>query len=157
MPAATFCVYRGVALGPEGEVCADDVLVIWSSYASRTVQEHDPEGTAALTEVYLGFVADPELVLRAVVDPERVERARMVGYTLGAGQSPLPLTGETKLRPAPGSGDDAPGVLTIDLSKPHQFRPVGCTLMAYAGTFVGVVRFPVSAEELVESDVVPRP
>ncbi len=32
MPSATFCVYRGIALGSRGEVCATDVVVIWSSF-----------------------------------------------------------------------------------------------------------------------------
>src|ERR1700752_3200462 len=35
MPAATFCVYRGVTFGGGGEVCSTDVVVIWSSLASR--------------------------------------------------------------------------------------------------------------------------
>jgi hypothetical protein len=36
MPPATFCVYRGVALGSSGEVCAADVVVIWSSASAQS-------------------------------------------------------------------------------------------------------------------------
>jgi hypothetical protein len=155
MPAATFCVYNGVALGPEGEMCADNVLVIWSSYALGALQQPQGGAGSAPTEVYLGFVADPELVLRAIVDPERSERAVMAGYTLGESQPSLPLLGETKLRAVGGGAQGDAGVLTIMLREPHNLRPAGCALAAYAGTFVGIVRLPLASEELVESNVQP--
>ena len=34
-PGRTFCVYRGAVFGRGGKVCATDVVVIWSSLASR--------------------------------------------------------------------------------------------------------------------------
>ncbi len=37
MPAATFCVYEGVAFDGGGEVCATDVVVIWSSLAAQAL------------------------------------------------------------------------------------------------------------------------
>jgi hypothetical protein len=80
MPAATFCVYGGVAFGDGGEVCATDVLVIWSSLVSQAT------ASGSNSEVYLGFVADPELVVRAIVDSRQGDRAEIVGYTLGAGR-----------------------------------------------------------------------
>ena len=85
MPAATFCVYRGVAFGVGGEVCATGVVVIWSSFASQVAASVAPVETASGSdrEVYLAFVADPELVLRAIVDPRQGDRAEMVAYTLG--------------------------------------------------------------------------
>src|SRR5512135_1922978 len=65
MPAATFCVYRGVAFGGAGEVCATDVVVIWSSLASPAAVsvERAEKASGSNREVYLAFVADPELVL----------------------------------------------------------------------------------------------
>ena len=87
MPLATFCVYRGVALGSGGEVCATDVVVIWSSFGSRArATDVEPARSASSLsgEVYLGFVADPELVLRASVGSRQSDRAEMVGYTVGS-------------------------------------------------------------------------
>src|SRR5579862_178913 len=88
MPAATFCVYRGVAFGSRGEVCAPDAVVIWSSFdmhAPRTVGPAQPE-SGSTREVYLAFVANPELVLRASVDSGQSDRAEVIGYTAGVDQ-----------------------------------------------------------------------
>lgn len=155
MPPATFCVYNGVALGADGEICADNVLVIWSSYALHALQRPEDTRGSAATEVYLGFVAEPELVLRAVVDPERSERAVMAGYTLGEGRPAVPLAGETRLRAAGGSGPSDAGILTITLQEPRELRSRGCAFAAYAGSFVGMVRLPLVEQELVESNLQP--
>jgi len=46
-------------------------------------------------EIYLGFVTDPGLVLRAVVNSEYGHRAEVVEYTLPRNATPHPLVGET--------------------------------------------------------------
>jgi len=109
------------------------------------------------TEIYLGFVAEPELVMRAVADPEHAERAEMIGYTLGDGQKSQPLVGETDLRKPTIGADTSGGVLTIKLRQPYRLRPAGCNLASYAGTFVGLMRLPLGSAEIVESDVGPEP
>jgi hypothetical protein len=128
MPAATFCVYRGVARGGGGEVCATDAVVIWSSFSEAA--------SGSNREIYLAFVAAPELVLRAVVDSRWSDRAEMVGFTLGDDESPQPLEGRTTLRMLrPGSAD----VLSMDLREPQGFPPAICPLASYSGTFVGMI------------------
>ena len=139
MPAATFCVYRGVAFGGSGEVCATDVVVIWSSLASQAPVSvaRAEEASASNREVYLGFVADPELVVRAIVDPQQGDRAEMVGYTLGSEEAPQPLAGQMTLRAVrPGSAD----VLSMDLREPRRFHPGSCAFASYSGTFLGMIR-----------------
>jgi hypothetical protein len=83
MPSATFCVYRGVAFGSGGEACATDVVVIWSSAGAQSRVGADATDIASSLDrdVYLGFVADPDLVLRAIADSRQSDRAEMVGYT----------------------------------------------------------------------------
>lgn len=46
MPSDTFCVYRGIAFGSSGEVCATDVMVIWSSVGAQSQVSADPAETA---------------------------------------------------------------------------------------------------------------
>jgi hypothetical protein len=155
MPAATFCVYRGVAFGGDGEVCATDVVVIWSSLASQaTVSgKHAEKASASNREVYLGFVADPELVVRAIVDPRQGDRANMVGYTLGTAEAPQPLAGQMALRAVRlGSAD----VLSIDLREPRRFHPGSCAFASYSGTFLGVIRPPSETMTSVDPFVVPQ-
>ncbi len=141
MPEATFCVYQGVALGDGGEVCATDVVVIWSSFVSPVAMrvERVEKASGSNREIYLAFVADPELVVRAIADPQKGDRAEMVGYTLGSEATAQPLAGQMTLRVARlGSAD----VLSMDLREPRRFRPGACAFASYSGTFLGVIRPP---------------
>jgi len=141
MPAATFCVYQGVVWGGAGEVCATDIVVIWSSRASPApVRGGAAENASASNrEVYLGFVADPDLVVRAIVDPRQGDRAEMVGYTLGSDEAPQPLAGQLTLRAVRlGSAE----VLSMDVREPGRFHPGICAFTSYSGTFLGVIRPP---------------
>jgi hypothetical protein len=141
MPSATFCVYRGVAFGSGGEVCATDVVVIWSSASPQSPVSADRVEMASGSDrdVYLGFVADPELVLRAIVDPRRGDRAEMVGYTVGSGEAAQPLTGQTTLRTVRLKSSETANMLSMELRKPRRFHPKGCTFASYSGTFMGVI------------------
>jgi hypothetical protein len=151
MPAATFCVYQGVALGGGGEVCATDAVVVWSSVASQAPVRAGPSGSNK--EVYLAFVADPELVLRAIVDSRQGDRAEMVGYTLGSEEARQPLAGQMTLRAVRlGSAD----VLSMDLREPRRFHPGSCAVASYSGTFLGMIRPPSETTTSVDRFIVPR-
>lgn len=155
MPAATFCVYRGVAFGGGGEVCATDVVVIWSSLASQAPVSGGPaeQASASNREVYLGFVADPELVVRAIVDPRQGDRAEMVGYTLGSEEAAQPLAGQMTLRAVRlGSAD----LLSMDLREPRRFHPGSCAFASYSGTFLGMIRPPSETTTSIDPFIVPR-
>jgi hypothetical protein len=155
MPAATFCVYRGIAWGGAGEVCATDVVVIWSSLASQASVSRGlaEKASASNREVYLGFVADPELVVRAIVDFRQGDRAEMVGYTLGSEETPQPLAGQMTLRALRlGSAE----VLSMDLREPRRFHPGSCAFASYSGTFLGMIRPPSETTTSVYPFIVPR-
>jgi hypothetical protein len=154
MPAATFCVYRGAAFDGGGEVCATDVVVIWSSFDLQAAVsiERATKASGSNREVYLAFVAAPELVLRAIVDSRRGDGAEVVDYTLGDGNAAQPLAGSMALRAMRvGSAD----VLTIDLREPQRAEPGGCVFASYSGTFLGMIR-PPSETTSVGSFVEPR-
>lgn len=136
MPSATFCVYRGVAFGGGGEVCGTDIVVIWSSVGSQSRMN-------VQRDIYLGFVTDPGLVLRAVVDSQRGHHAEMVEYTLPRHETPQALVGETTLRTAIVESSGTTDMLTIDVRESPQFRPGGCALASYSGKFVGVIGPPI--------------
>lgn len=138
MPAATFCVYTGVARGDAGEECATDVVVIWSSAASQSGGP-TKKTSASNRDVYLGFVAYPELVVRAIVDPRQSDRAEIVDYTLGGEETPLPLAGQMTL-PAVRLG--AVDVLRMELGEARQLHPGGCAFVSYSGRFVGMIGPP---------------
>jgi hypothetical protein len=139
MPPATFCVYRGVAFGGSGEVCATDVVVIWSSLRPHGAVSGADKASATRREVYLGFVADPALVVRAIADLRHDNRAEMVGYTLGSAEASQRLAGQMTLQAErPGSAHG----LSMDLSEPRRFRPGSCAFRSYSGTFLGVIRSP---------------
>ena len=159
MPPATFCVYRGVAFGDAGEICATDVVVIWSTLASQAPASGGPgeEASASTREIYLGFVDDPELVVRGIVDPRQDDRAEMVEYTLGGGEAPQPLAGQMTLHAVRrGSAD----VLSIDWRAPRPFHPGSCAFAAYSGTFLGMIRPPgettTSVDPVIGPAVPPR-
>jgi hypothetical protein len=142
MPSATFCVYRGVAFGRGGEVCATDVVVIWSSAGAQSQAGADAMEMASPLDrdVYLGFIADPELVLRAIANSRQGDRAEMVGYTVGSGAALQPLAGETTLRTVRlRAGGETADVLSVELRESRRFRPAGCAFASYSGTFTGVV------------------
>jgi hypothetical protein len=155
MPAATFCVYRGVAFGGEGEVCATDVVVIWSSLASQAAVSGGPaqKASASNREVYLGFVADPALVVWAIVDPRRGDRAEMVGYALGSEEAPQPLAGQMTLRAVRLRSAD---VLSMDLREPRRFHLGSCAFASYSGTFLGIMRPPSETTTSVGTSIKPR-
>lgn len=146
MPAATFCVYRGDAFGSNGEVCATDVVVIWNSLVAASPSRGAPDGLAAAAdrEVYVGFVADPQLVVRAIVDPARGDRAELVGYTFGDAAASQALAGVMTLRAVRSGAAD---VLSLTLPQPQRFHPGSCTFASYAGTFLGMIRAPGEASE----------
>jgi hypothetical protein len=155
MPAATFCVYRGVVWGGAGEVCATDVVVIWSSVAAQApVNEWAAEKPSVSTrEVYVGFVADPELVIRAIVDSRHGERAEMVGYTLESQEAPQPLVGQVTLRTVRlGLAD----VFSMRLREARRFHPESCAFAAYSGTFFGMIQPPGETTTSVDPFIVPR-
>jgi len=155
MPPATFCVYQGIAFGADGEVCATDVVVIWSSFDSQPAVgiERAQVGSGSKREIHLGFVADPELVLRGIVEPQQDDRAEMVGYTLGRAQAVQPLAGQMTLRAVRvGSAD----VLSMHLRAPRRFHPGSCALASYSGTFVGLMRPPSETTTSLGSFSVPR-
>jgi hypothetical protein len=140
MPADTFCVYQGVALDGGGEACATDVVVIWSSFAPlRAVNREHAKRAPPRRAIYLGFVANPDLVVRAVVDPRRNHHAEMVGYALSAEEGSEPLAGQMTLRAVRrGSAD----VLSMEVREPKRFHVGGCALSSYSGTFLGVMQRP---------------
>ena len=152
MPAATFCVYRGVAFGGGGEVCATDVVVIWSSLASPAAVsvERAEKASGSSREVYLAFVADPELVLRAVADSRDSDRAEMVQYMVGSDEAPQPLAGKMTLRAVrPGSSGTA-DVLSMELREPRRLRPGSCAFASYSGAFLGMMRPPSETKTSVD-------
>jgi len=155
MPGRTFCVYRGAVFGRGGKVCATDVVVIWSSLASRAPVRGGPTAKASTPnrEVYLGFVTDPELVVLAVVDPRQRNRAELVGYTLGGADAPQRLAGRMRL-PAvhPGSAD----VLSMDVRDPRHFHIGSCAFASYSGTFLGMIRPRSQMATSVDSFGMPR-
>lgn len=155
MPAATFCVYRGVAFGGAGEVCGTEVVVIWSSFAVQAPVNGGPaeKASASNREVYLGFAADPELVVRAIVDSPQGDRAEMVEYTLGGAEALRPIAGEMTLRAVRlGSAD----MLTMDLREPRRFHPGTCAFASYSGTFLGMMHSPSETMPSVDPFIVPR-
>lgn len=158
MPAATFCVYQGVAFDAGGEVCATDVVLIWSSLTSQAVGglAGEDKASAPNREVYLGFVADPGLVVRAVVDRHQDDRAEMVEYTLGDENAPQPLAGRMTLRALrPGSRTRA-DVLAMQLGEPRQFRPGSCAFASYSGTYLGMIRPPSVTSTSAGPSIMPR-
>jgi len=144
MPAATFCVYRGVAWDGADEECATDVVVIWSSFTSQAPVGRGPAAKtfAANKEIYLGFVADPGLVVRALVDPRQSDRAEIVEYTAGSEEAPQPLAGEMTL---PAVRLESAEVLSMDLREPRRVASGNCAFASYSGTFVGMIGPPTEA------------
>jgi hypothetical protein len=155
MPEATFCVYRGIASDGRGEVCATDAVVLWSSFASQSAVgvERAKKVSASHREVYLAFVAHPELVLRAIVDPRRGDRAEMVGYSLGSEGASQPLGGRMALRAVrPGSAE----VFNIDFHEPRSLFPGSCAFTTYSGTFLGMIQPRSETTASFDPFLVPR-
>lgn len=155
MPPATFCVYQGVAFGSGGEECAAGVVVMWSSSTQSRVSVGPAEkASGSNREVYLGFVADPALVLRAIVDAPQSDRAKLVGYTVGGEDAPRPMAGRMSLRPVR-LGAHTVDVLSVELRGPRRFRPGGCAFASYSGMFLGVIQPPSWTETHVEPFIAP--
>jgi hypothetical protein len=156
MPPATFCVYQGVAFGTGGEECAAGVVVIWSSSSpSRGRVEPAENASASNREIYLGFAADPALVLRAIVDAPRSDRAELVGYTVGSEDAPRPLAGMMTLRPGRVGANATVDVLSVELQGPRRFAPMGCAFASYSGMFLGVIHPPSEPNAYVETFIAP--
>jgi len=158
MPAATFCVYQGVAFGGGGEVCATDVVVIWSSVAAPPPVSAGPaaKATGSNREVYLAFVAEPELVLRGIADARQDDRAEMVGYTTGGDGAPQPLAGRMTLRAVRVGSSRTADVLSMELQEPRRFHPGSCALASYSGTFLGMARPPSNTTRYIDTFLAPR-
>jgi hypothetical protein len=140
MPSFTYCVYRGVALDRDEQVCATDVVVIWSRFGSQTAVDFAAEGAPGpAREVYLGFVADPDLVLRAIADSWQGDHAAMQSYSMGRNEAPRPLAGEMTLRTVGLGSSRTADVLGVELREPQRFRPGDCAFASYSGTFIGVI------------------
>jgi hypothetical protein len=140
MPSFTYCVYRGVALDSDEQVCATDVVVIWSRFGSQAEVDFAAEGASRpAREVYLGFVADPDLVLRAIADSWQGDHAEMQSYSMGRNEAPQPLAGEMTLRTVGRGSSRAADVLDVELREPRRFRPGHCAFASYSGTFIGVI------------------
>ena len=160
MPAATFCVYRGVAFGRRGEVCAPDAVVIWSSFdanAPDRVGAVEPE-SGSTRVIYLAFVADPEFVLRASVGQS--DRADVVGYTAGRDQASQPLAGQMTLRTLSSGSTASVDVLNIvlreDWREPRRLHSGNCVFASYSGTFLGVIRPPGESEAAIHAGIAPQ-
>ena len=137
MPQSTFCVYKGVALDGDGEVCATDIVIMWSTWPLPVGGAPTDKAPGSPRQLYLAFVADPEPVMRAIVDPLQRNRAELVEYSSAIDELPQPLAGALTLRAAhPGS------VLNMDLREPRRFSPGGCAFASYAGVFLAVMRPP---------------
>ena len=158
MPSETFCVYRGNAFGSSGEVCANDAVVIWTSFGSPLqvsagLAEEEPGSNRV---VYLAFVADPELVLQAIVDARRGDRAEVVAYTVGNDETSQPLAGQTTLRAVRLGSSGTADVLSMELREPRRVLHGGCAFASYSGTFIGVLRAPSEAETYADTAIAPR-
>jgi len=138
MPLGVFCVYRGTASAADGEICADDLVVIWSAHAPRDTSDiRDRSGSTR--HVYLGFVGEPVLVLRAVATQRTL--ARFVEYSLESKQRALRLTGFTTLDP---EKQGLFAAMTFTLPSRHEFSrdADACTVAEYNGIFVDVLEEP---------------
>ena len=159
IPPATFCVYQGIAFGSGGEVCATDAVVIWSSAGSESGLRIGTSEQASVSnrEVYVAFVADPELVLLAIVDAPQSNRAELVGYTIDGVDASQPLAGTVSLRPARVAASGPGDVLSMELRVPRRFRPGSCSFASYVGRFLGVMRPPIETDTYAaDSFVAPR-
>jgi hypothetical protein len=140
MPPMTFCVYRGVALASADEICATDVVVIWSRFGSQAqVGVAADKASGPTREVYLAFVTDPDLVLRAIVDSWQGDHAEIDSYSMGRHEAPQPLAGEMTLRTVRLGSSGTADVLDVELRAPRRFRPGDCAFASYSGTFIGVI------------------
>lgn len=153
MPPATFCVYQGVALDGADAVCATDVVAIWSRFGSQAEVGVAAEKASGPTrEVYLGFVTDPDLVLRAIVDSRQGDHAEIDSYSVGR-HAAQPLAGAMTLRTVRVGSSGTAEVLDVQLRAPRRFRPGGCAFASYSGTFVGVAGPRHPAESASEASL----
>ncbi len=131
MPPGAFCVYRGDVRGGNGEVCAKDVVLLWSTYGSPPAAEPREH------EIYIGFAGIPDLVMHAAVEPEHADRAEMKEFAFSGDQAPTPLDGELSTPSA------RPGT-RLYLALPHPPREFqrgdGCSFASYEGDFMGLIR-----------------
>jgi hypothetical protein len=138
MPPGTFCVYRGVIIGGAGELCADDVVALWSSYAPTQLADARPGDPVPSRSVFIAFVGAADLVMRGVVEPGQGYRAHMVSYTLGEDEEPVPLVGETLLRSSGAAGAPS-AILTVDIKDPASTAAGACAFGSFHGTFLGLI------------------
>jgi hypothetical protein len=131
MPAATFCVYNGVALDTDGAVCAKNVVIMWSSFAGPADASNSPQPR----ELYVGFVAQPDLILRGTVGTPASDTAQLTDVDAPERAAPI---GEMKLRAVQEKSD----VLSMDLHDIPELARADCVVASYSGTFVGLLRPP---------------
>ena len=136
MPPGVFCVYDGIAMGPDGRACGDRAMVIWSRLAPEFTADAGPEAG----DLYFGFVTSPDLTMRGIVDPDAENRAAMIDYTLGLGQR-IRLQGTADMRYVPLSAEEGTEILSLRI-RPAAFAFGACAFTAYDGTFVGVMALP---------------
>lgn len=142
MAPGVFCVYEGVAIGPDGRGCRDRVIAIWTRLAPGL--NANKEGATDSSDVHFGFITSPDLVMRAVVDADTDSHAAIVGYTLGDGQAPVRIRGTGELRFVPTGGGEGREVLSLLIDQPEP-TPAACAFTSYRGAFAGVMTLPADA------------
>jgi hypothetical protein len=137
-------VYDGVALGPDGQVCADPMLVLWSQLAPQ----HGPyrhRREASDSDVYFGFVTSVDIVVRAGIVLGAEHRVRILDYTFGPDGLPLVLQGFAETHIAGGPH----GIETLSMRVTPPLDAGGaCGFASFDGTFLGVLRLELSRERV---------
>lgn len=131
MPAATFCVYRGVARDADGAVCAENVMMIWSTF-DGTVRDSTTSARSGTRELYVGLVADPEIVLRGTVAPQAPNMAQLAGVDAPKSAAPI---GQLQIRAVSEKSD----VVSMELRSSETLSREHCDLASYSGTFIGLL------------------
>jgi len=139
MPPGAFCVYEGIALGADGQPCKEPVVVIWA----RLAPEPDAEGglgedVTDPADVLFGFVAFPDLVMRAATDDGAERRATILDYAIGDDQPPVELRGSAEVRFVPAASGGGIEVLGLRIDGPVLASET-CAFTSYDGTFLGVM------------------
>ena len=140
MAPGVFCVYEGVAIGPDGWECRDRVIAIWTRLAPGLTADKRvaKDGATDSSDVYFGFITSPDLVMWAVVDADTDSHATIAGYTLGDGQAPVRIRGTGELRFIPTGGGEATEVLSLLIDQPEP-APAAYAFTSYRGAFAGVM------------------
>jgi len=81
----------------------------------------------------------------------------VVGYPVGRNEAPQALAGETTLSAVRLGSSGTADVLSMELREPRVFRPGGCALASYSGTFVGVIGPPIETGTIAAVNAGPNP